>query len=132
MIPHWEEKRWGLDYETDGLVIKVDSLIEQHRLGATAKAPRWGIAYKFAADEGITTLLDIELQVGMQFLMQGDEGEEIPVWIAGIEGEKIVVDSNHPLCGIDLRFEIEVIEVRAATEVEQREGVVEGGGGALG
>jgi len=63
-IAEWEERRWGLDYETDGLVIKVDRLDQQLRLGATAKAPRWGIAYKFATREGITQLLAIEVQVG--------------------------------------------------------------------
>ncbi len=63
-IPEWEKSRWDLDYETDGLVIKVDSLEMQERLGATAKSPRWGIAYKFATAEGITQLLEIETQVG--------------------------------------------------------------------
>jgi DNA ligase (NAD+) len=60
----WAEKRWELDYETDGLVVKVDSLDLQQRLGSTAKAPRWGIAYKFATREGVTQLLGIEVQVG--------------------------------------------------------------------
>jgi FKBP-type peptidyl-prolyl cis-trans isomerase SlyD len=75
---------------------------------------------------------DIELQQGMQFLMQGEEGEEVPVWIAGIEGEKIVVDANHPLCGVDLRFEIEVVAIREASAQERQAGVARGGGGALG
>jgi DNA ligase (NAD+) len=60
----WTERRWGLDYETDGLVVKVDSLALQETLGGTAKAPRWGIAYKFETREGTTQLLGIEVQVG--------------------------------------------------------------------
>jgi DNA ligase (NAD+) len=60
----WAEERWKLDYETDGLVVKVDSLSMQQSLGSTAKAPRWGIAYKFATREGVTQLLGIETQVG--------------------------------------------------------------------
>lgn len=61
--------RWGtlrekLPYGTDGLVVKVDSLREQARLGFTAKSPRWGIAYKFGSHEAETTLKRIELQVG--------------------------------------------------------------------
>ncbi len=60
----WGERRWELDYETDGMVVKADSLELQERLGATAKAPRWGIAFKFATREGVTQLLDIEVQVG--------------------------------------------------------------------
>ena len=60
----WADRRWELDYETDGLVLKVDSLASQERLGATSKAPRWGIAYKFETREGTTQLLEIEVQVG--------------------------------------------------------------------
>lgn len=63
-LKSWDERRWNLDYETDGMVIKVESLEFQERLGATAKAPRWGIAFKFATSEGVTQLLEIELQVG--------------------------------------------------------------------
>jgi DNA ligase (NAD+) len=63
-VHHWAESRWDLDYETDGLVVKVDSISEQEALGATAKAPRWGIAYKFETHEGVTQLLDIGINVG--------------------------------------------------------------------
>lgn len=60
----WEAKRAGLPYGTDGLVLKVNSLAEQARLGATAKSPRWGIAYKFGTHEAETKLRRIEVQVG--------------------------------------------------------------------
>jgi len=60
----WVEKRPHLPYEIDGIVIKVDSLEQQAELGTTAKSPRWAIAYKFPAEEVVTTLLDIELSVG--------------------------------------------------------------------
>lgn len=60
----WETKRDTLPYGADGLVIKVDDLRDVERLGATAKSPRWGIAYKFGTHEAETTLLTIELQVG--------------------------------------------------------------------
>jgi len=52
------------DYEIDGLVIKVNALDQQARLGATSKAPRWCIAYKFAAEQAETRLLDVKHQVG--------------------------------------------------------------------
>lgn len=58
------EKRSQLPYDIDGVVIKVDSLRQQEALGATAKSPRWAIAYKFPAEEVVTKLLDIELAVG--------------------------------------------------------------------
>jgi len=53
-----------LDYQIDGAVIKVDRRDWQQRLGHTAKAPRWGLAYKFAAEEAVTFLRDVTLQVG--------------------------------------------------------------------
>ena len=63
-IEGWAEKRPHLAYEIDGIVIKVDSLVQQDELGTTAKSPRWAIAYKFPAEEVETTLLAIELKVG--------------------------------------------------------------------
>ena len=63
-VSSWVDKRPHLPYEIDGIVIKVDSYEHQSRLGTTAKSPRWAIAYKFPAEEVVTTLLDIELSVG--------------------------------------------------------------------
>ncbi|MBT2696085.1 NAD-dependent DNA ligase LigA [Bacillus sp. ISL-40] len=63
-VNSWVEKRPHLPYEIDGIVIKVDSYAHQAELGTTAKSPRWAIAYKFPAEEVVTTLLDIELSVG--------------------------------------------------------------------
>jgi DNA ligase (NAD+) len=63
-IQEWEEKRESLPYEIDGIVIKVDRTALQDELGFTGKAPRWAIAYKYAARAGITKLEDIRVQVG--------------------------------------------------------------------
>ncbi|MBP1948220.1 NAD-dependent DNA ligase LigA [Virgibacillus litoralis] len=63
-VEHWENERPNLNYEIDGIVIKVDNLTQQEELGFTAKSPRWAIAYKFPAEEAVTTLHDIELSVG--------------------------------------------------------------------
>jgi DNA ligase (NAD+) len=63
-VDSWLEKRPHLAYEIDGIVIKVDSLEAQKKLGFTAKSPRWAIAYKFPAEEVVTTLEGIELSVG--------------------------------------------------------------------
>ena len=60
----WEEKRDTLPFEIDGVVIKVDSVEQQNHLGWTAKAPRWAIAYKFAARQEETLLESIEVNVG--------------------------------------------------------------------
>ena len=63
-IQQWEEKRDSLPYEIDGIVIKVDRTGLQDELGFTGKAPRWAIAYKYAARAGLTKLEDIRVQVG--------------------------------------------------------------------
>jgi DNA ligase (NAD+) len=63
-IQKWKEKRDSLPYEIDGIVIKVDRTSLQDELGFTGKAPRWAIAYKYAARAGITKLEDIRVQVG--------------------------------------------------------------------
>jgi DNA ligase (NAD+) len=63
-IEEWEGKRDSLEYEIDGIVVKVDGTALQAELGFTGKAPRWAIAYKYAARAGITKLEDIRVQVG--------------------------------------------------------------------
>jgi DNA ligase (NAD+) len=60
----WEEKRDSLPFEIDGVVVKIDSVEQQNRLGWTAKAPRWAIAYKFPARQEETLLESIEVNVG--------------------------------------------------------------------
>ena len=60
----WEEHRHDLDYEIDGVVVKVDDLALQRMLGSTSRAPRWAIAYKFPPEERSTTLVDIEVSIG--------------------------------------------------------------------
>lgn len=63
-INYWQEHRNELPYEIDGIVIKVNSYVDQRKLGVTAKTPKWAIAYKFPAEEVLTKIKDIELCVG--------------------------------------------------------------------
>ena len=63
-ITQWEGKRDSLPYETDGIVVKVDRIPLQQELGFTGKAPRWAIAFKYAARSGETQIEDIQVQVG--------------------------------------------------------------------
>ncbi|MBN2327777.1 MAG: NAD-dependent DNA ligase LigA [Candidatus Omnitrophica bacterium] len=60
----WDQKRRELDFEVDGIVVKVNQFAHRDKLGFTSKSPRWAIAYKYAAEEAETTLRDIELGVG--------------------------------------------------------------------
>jgi DNA ligase (NAD+) len=60
----WSEKRHDLPYETDGMVIKVNELDQRGRLGSTSKAPRWVVAYKFAAEQALTRIRAIEVNIG--------------------------------------------------------------------
>jgi DNA ligase (NAD+) len=61
---HWQEHRHDLDYEIDGVVVKVDDLAQRGELGSTSKAPRWAIAFKFPPEERTTRLLGIDVSIG--------------------------------------------------------------------
>jgi DNA ligase (NAD+) len=61
---HWQNHRHDLDYEIDGVVIKLDDIAQRERLGVTSRAPRWAIAYKFPPEERTTLLRDIMVSVG--------------------------------------------------------------------
>ncbi|KAB2458809.1 NAD-dependent DNA ligase LigA [Bacillus cereus] len=81
-VEEWQEKRPHLDYEIDGIVIKVDDVAFQESLGTTAKSPRWAIAYKFPAEEVVTRLTGIELSVGRTGVVT-PTAELEPVRVAG-------------------------------------------------
>jgi DNA ligase (NAD+) len=63
-INYWDDKRYGLSYDIDGIVIKVNNYSQQQELGFTAKSPRWAIAYKFKAERVETELISVSYQVG--------------------------------------------------------------------
>jgi len=63
-LMHWQKHRHDLDYEIDGVVVKVDELSLQRELGFTSRAPRWAIAYKFPPEERTTKLIDIQVSIG--------------------------------------------------------------------
>ncbi|MHC9561774.1 NAD-dependent DNA ligase LigA [Corynebacterium diphtheriae] len=63
-VTYWAQHRHDATHEMDGLVIKIDSFVEQRALGSTARAPRWAIAYKYPPEEVTTKLLDIQVGVG--------------------------------------------------------------------
>lgn len=81
-VRQWEEGRHDLPYEVDGIVIKVDSFELQRRAGATSKAPRWAVAFKYPAEQARTRLVGVEVQVGRTGVLTPVAKLE-PVRIAG-------------------------------------------------
>ncbi|MGD9526161.1 NAD-dependent DNA ligase LigA [Pseudonocardia sp.] len=63
-VEYWGERRHDIEHEIDGVVVKVDEVVLQRRLGSTSRAPRWAIAYKYPPEEATTSLLDIQVNVG--------------------------------------------------------------------
>ena len=78
----WEEKRHTLEYDIDGIVVKVDDLGTRDQLGRTAKYPRWAVAYKYKAEQKETVLRDIVMQVGKTGVLTPVAMLE-PVFISG-------------------------------------------------
>ncbi|MBI3119975.1 MAG: NAD-dependent DNA ligase LigA [Candidatus Hydrogenedentes bacterium] len=111
----WREKRRELPYETDGLVIKVDSAAQRRRLGATSKAPRWVIAFKFPAEIAQTKLLNIKIQVGKSGALT-PVAEMAPVRLAGTIVKRATLHNFEDLAKKDVRIG-DTIEVQKAGEI---------------
>lgn len=98
----WGEARRALDFETDGVVVKVDGLGLQQQLGVTSKFPRWAIAFKFPAEQRTTRLLSIEVQVGRTGAVTPFAVLE-PVFIAGSTVSKATLHNADDIARKDIR-----------------------------
>ena len=107
-----EEKRDTLPYEIDGMVIKVDNLALQARLGMKARSPRWAIAYKFKAVQETTRLVDIEVQVGRTGALTPVAVLE-PVSIAGVTVSRATLHNEDEIAEKDIRIGDTVFVERA-------------------
>lgn len=102
-IDHWESRRQDLPLETDGVVIKVNSLEQQERLGFTAKSPRWAIAYKYKAQSVSTRLNGITYQVGRTGAVT-PVAELEPVFLAGTTVKRASLHNANEIARLDLRI----------------------------
>lgn len=99
----WDQKRHELSVETDGIVIKVNSISQQSELGFTAKNPRWAISYKFKAESAITTLNDITYQVGRTGAIT-PVAELAPVLLAGTTVKRASLHNANEIERLDVRI----------------------------
>jgi len=111
----WETKRQELDYEIDGMVIKVDAAEQRRRLGATSKSPRWVIAYKFPAQIARTKLHAITVQVGKSGTLT-PVAEMEPVLLAGTMVKRASLYNFEDLARKDLRVG-DTVELQKAGEI---------------
>ncbi|WP_335975426.1 NAD-dependent DNA ligase LigA [Gaetbulibacter jejuensis] len=107
-IAYWDEHRHNLPYETDGVVIKVNSLYQQEELGYTAKAPRWAMAYKFKAEQVSTRLNEITYQVGRTGAITPVANLE-PVELAGTTVKRASLHNADQIAKLDIREGDEVL-----------------------
>ncbi|MCM3602820.1 NAD-dependent DNA ligase LigA [Robertmurraya korlensis] len=111
-VNEWTEQRPNLPYDIDGIVIKVDSLAQQEELGTTAKSPRWAIAYKFPAEEVVTTLKAIELSVGRTGVVTPTAILE-PVRVAGTTVQRASLHNEDLIREKDIKIGDQVVVKKA-------------------
>ena len=119
-----EAERNDLPYQTDGVVIKVDGLAEQDGLGFTARAPRWAIAYKYPAEERITRLRGIEINIGRTGAATPFAVLE-PVFVGGANVERATLHNEDEVHRKDVRVGDHVVVRRAGDVIPEVVGPVE-------
>jgi DNA ligase (NAD+) len=102
-IHEFERKRPSLPYMTDGMVMKVDAFDQRDRLGATSKAPRWVIAYKYETEQQPTVLKDVEWQVGRTGQLT-PVGKLEPVFISGVTVSNVTLHNIDQIQRLDLHL----------------------------
>ncbi len=113
-----EEGPFALDYEIDGVVLKVDEISYQELLGARANAPRWAVAFKFPAREATTTLLDIICNVGRTGVIK-PEAVLAPVEIGGVTVSQATLHNEDYIVSRDIRIGDTVLVKRAGDVIPQ-------------
>lgn len=114
-IEYWTNHRNGLDYDIDGIVIKVNDISKQDEMGFTAKSPRWAIAYKFPAEEVVTDIIDIELTVGRTGVIT-PTAILTPVKVAGTTVARASLHNHEMIEQKDVRINDKVV-IRKAGDI---------------
>lgn len=102
-IHYWDEERKKLPVATDGIVIKVNDFAQQRTLGATAKSPRWAIAYKYQAESGLTRLNSVSYQVGRTGAVTPVANLD-PVLLSGTTVRRASLHNADIIAGLDLHI----------------------------
>jgi DNA ligase (NAD+) len=102
-IKYWDQARYDLPFDIDGIVIKVNSTDQQNELGFTAKSPRWAIAYKYKAEQAATRLLSVDFQVGRTGTVTPVANLE-PVLLAGTTVKRATLHNADQIALLDLRI----------------------------
>lgn len=123
-IQTWDTKRQTFDIDTDGMVVKVNSLQRQQQCGSTTHHPRWAIAYKFAAKQAHSKLLKVEFQVGRTGAVTPVAKIE-PVPLAGVTISSISLHNEDFILEKDIKINDTVIVERAGEVIPYIVGVVE-------
>jgi len=114
----WNEKRSALDYQIDGMVIKVNRFDQRDILGATARAPRWCISYKFAAEQAETVVESIDVQVGKSGILT-PVANLTPVLLAGTTVKRASLHNFDELQRLDVRCGDTVVIEKAGEIIPQ-------------
>jgi len=122
-VAAWEQRRAELDYEIDGLVIKIDSFAQQERLGALHNRPRWARAFKWAPSTAATTLHKIAIRVGRTGALN-PWGILEPVEVGGVTISRATLHNEEDINRKDIREGDEVIVQRAGDVIPQVVGPV--------
>ena len=120
---HWQQHRHDLDYEIDGVVVKVDDLARRQLLGSTSKAPRWAIAYKFPPEERTTRLNDILVSIGRTGRATPYAVLE-PVFVGGVTVGQATLHNEDQVKAKDVRPGDKVIVRRAGDVIPEVLGAV--------
>ena len=114
-LAHWDTARHSLPFAIDGVVIKVDETLHRRTLGATAKAPRWALAYKFETEQGLTRLLRIDYQVGRTGGITPVARLE-PVFVAGTTVQNASLHNADQIALLDVR-EGDLVRIEKGGEI---------------